>query len=299
MSLLRDKEIITALSAQPPYVEGIELPADPYSKDSPVQSSSIDLHVGNIYLPGEKETDPGGAQKPRQDYCLKTGETAVVTSLEKLHLPPDVAAFGFPPSRVSFKGLLMTNPGHVDPGYEGVMRFTVINMAKESYPLEKGGQIVTLLLFRMDGDAHRSWKQRNPGGPKLPGDSDISRLSRDFVNVDERAKKTAIEQGLKWSAAIAGLVSVIVAALQIFGSSILLSRADIEGLKRRQDIVEYDLKQRVDVDQKLQDFDNRLKDVERSAGSNSKRNAAAPAPRALKGIRDTNNIFNWSFALSF
>ena len=133
MSLLRDEEIIAALTAQPPavpYVEGVVLPVDPYSKDSPVQASSIDLRIGNIYLPGEKETDLGGAQNPKQDYSLKTGETAVITTLETLHLPGDIAAFGFPPSRVSFKGLLMTNPGHVDPGYEGVMRFTVINMPK-------------------------------------------------------------------------------------------------------------------------------------------------------------------------
>src|SRR5690348_3710155 len=124
MSLLRDDEIIAAINVQPPavpYIEGILLPADPYSKESPVQASSVDLHIGNIYLPGVRETEPGGAKNPKHDYCLKTGETAVVTTLETLHLPPNVAGFGFPPSRVSFKGLLMTNPGHVDPGYEGVM----------------------------------------------------------------------------------------------------------------------------------------------------------------------------------
>src|SRR5271163_1574285 len=128
MSLLRDEEIIAAVTSAAPYVTGVVLPADPYSKDSPVQASSIDLHIGNVYLPGEKETDLGGAKNPRQDYSLKTGETAVVTTAETLDLPSHIAGFGFPPSGVSFKGLLMTNPGHVDPGYKGVMRFTVINM---------------------------------------------------------------------------------------------------------------------------------------------------------------------------
>src|SRR5438876_8160439 len=166
MSLLRDEEIIAALTAQPPavpYVEGGVLPADPYSKDSPVQASSVDLRIGNIYLPGEKETDLGGAQNPKQEYCLKTGETAVVTTMEILHLPRNVAAFGYPPSKdVSFKGLLMTNPDHVDPGYDGAMRFTVINMAREPYPLQRGGKIVTLLLFTLDHDVSYNWRQRNP-----------------------------------------------------------------------------------------------------------------------------------------
>jgi len=285
MSLLRDEEIIAAITVPPPavpYVEGVVLPADPYSKDSPVQSSSIDLHIGSIYLPGEKETDPGGANNPRQDYCLKTGETAVVTTREVLHLPANVAAFGFPPSRVSFKGLLMTNPGHVDPGYQGVMRFTVINMARDSYPLESGGRIVRLLIFRMDHDAHRNWIQRNPAGAGLPGNADISRLSRDFVDVHERAKKIANEYGIKWSAAITAAVAVVSILLQLFGSGRLFSRADIDDLKKRQETVEYDLKNRVNVEQKLEDFNSRLKDLERGAAVVRKQNAASSASRPIK-----------------
>jgi dCTP deaminase len=278
MSLLRDDEIIASITVQAPavpYVEGVTLPADPYSKDSPVQASSIDLHIGNIYLPGEKESDPGGAQSPRRDYCLKTGETAVVTTLEVLHLPPDVAAFGFPPSSVSFKGLLMTNPGHVDPGYEGVMRFTVINMGKDSYPLERGGRIVTLLIFRMVGAVNRSWSQRNaplPETPQMPSHANISRLSRDFVNVDERAKDKANEYGVKWTLAITAIATLIVGLVPH-----VLSRSDIEELKRRQDIVEYDLKNRVDVEQKLKDFDHRLRDLEQTRTAQKPIRAASPS----------------------
>ena len=283
MSLLRDEEIIAALTAQPPavpYVEGVVLPVDPYSKDSPVQASSIDLRIGNIYLPGEKETDLGGAQNPKQDYSLKTGETAVITTLETLHLPGDIAAFGFPPSRVSFKGLLMTNPGHVDPGYEGVMRFTVINMAKDPYHLERGGQIVTLLIFKLNDAAHRNWRQRSTAVPRLPNRADISRLSRDFVDVDERARKVAKEYGIKWSAGITAAVALFGILLQLLGSGRLFSRADIDDLKKRQENVEYDLKNRVNVEQKLQDFDNRLKDIERiTAAQKPKQSALSSKPK--------------------
>src|SRR3989442_3559815 len=216
MSLLRDEEIIAALTAQPPavpYVEGVVLPVDPYSKDSPVQASSIDLRIGNIYLPGEKETDLGGAQNPKQDYSLKTGETAVITTLETLHLPGDIAAFGFPPSRVSFKGLLMTNPGHVDPGYEGVMRFTVINMAREAYSLRSGDRIVTLLLFELEKAVRSDWRKRNPGG-EAKGPSPISqatsnRLSKDFVDVERRAKKIAKAKGVQWTLIVTAVVTLL------------------------------------------------------------------------------------------
>jgi deoxycytidine triphosphate deaminase len=276
MSLLRDEEIIATVTGTTAYVDGVVLPADPYSKDSPVQASSIDLHIGKVYLPGEKDADLGGAQNPKQDYSLKTGETAVVTTIETLHLPSDVAGFGFPPSGVSFKGLLMTNPGHVDPGYEGVMRFTVINMGKDPYCLEHGGRIVTLLLFRLSQTVHSHWGQRNPKGSSLPDHAAISRLSRDFVDVDARAKKIANEYGLRWSAGLTVAATLVVAILGLLSSGRLFSRADVEDIKKRQDIVEYDVKNRINVDQKLQEFDNRLKELERSRAAEQKAVQSTP-----------------------
>jgi dCTP deaminase len=271
MSLLRDEDLITRITAVAPsipYVEGIELPKDPYSKDSSIQGASVDLHIGNIYLPGVKEEDTGGTKSPKSDHVLMTGETAVVTTKETLHLPDNVAGFGFPPSRVSFRGLLMTNPGHVDPGYEGVMRFTVINMAREAYSLRSGDRIATLLLFQLEKAAHSGWRKRNPGGdekgPSPISQVNINRLSKDFVDVDKRAKEIAKLYGIAWSVGITAAVGLIVAVLQLFSSGRLFSRQDIEDLKRRQESVEYDVKNRVNVEQKLQDFDNRLKDLERA-----------------------------------
>src|SRR5216683_926386 len=179
MSLIRDQDLIASVAT---FADEVELPVDPYSKDSPVQGCSLDLHIGDIYLPGKKEDEIGGTQNPKLDVELETGATAVVTTKERLHLPGDVAGFGFPPSRVSFRGLLMTNPGHVDPGYEGVMRFTVINMAKEAYHLKRGDRIVRLLLFRMDKAAHADWRQRNPEGSHPPAQTEINLLSEDFVD---------------------------------------------------------------------------------------------------------------------
>ena len=82
MKLLRDEDLVASIDVKPPlvpYVEGIVLPANVYSNDSPIQGSSIDLHIGNIYLPGTKDCDIGGAQTPKLDHVLQPGETVVVT----------------------------------------------------------------------------------------------------------------------------------------------------------------------------------------------------------------------------
>ena len=176
----------------------------------------------------------------------------------------------------------MTNPGHVDPGYEGVMRFTVINMGRDPYCLERGGRIVTLLLFRLSAAVHSNWQQRNPAGSSLPTHAAISRLSRDFVDVKNRAENIAEDiakkRGMQWSAGIA----LILGLLQLTSSGRLFSRADVEDMKKRQDIVEYDVKNRVDVDKKLQEFDNRLKELERSnksAAPSQKQAVVKPTPK--------------------
>src|ERR1700688_40938 len=101
MSLLRDQDLIANItgSRETRYVQGIELPTDPYSKDSAVQASSLDLHIGEIFLPDTKKDDEGGQQNPKSSHWLQTGETAVVTTKETLHFPGNIAGFGFPPSR--------------------------------------------------------------------------------------------------------------------------------------------------------------------------------------------------------
>src|SRR5258708_6578665 len=144
MRLLRDEDLIASITAAPPavpYADGVKLSNNRYSKESPVQAASLDLHIGDIYLPGKKETEIGGTKNSKFDVELETGATAVVTTREILHLPANIAGIGFPPSRVSFKGLLVTNPGHVDPGYEGVIRFTLFNMAKDPSHLSPRAQL--------------------------------------------------------------------------------------------------------------------------------------------------------------
>jgi len=151
--LLKDDELVGYVSGTKPLITGVPQPANWYGDDSPIQPSSIDLHIGDIFLPGVKKDDPGGVFRPKTEHILGPGRTAVVLTQEEFQLPGDIAGIGFPPSHVSFQGILMTNPGHVDPGYAGPMRFTVINMGSQDYILRRGDEIVTMLLIELSGSA--------------------------------------------------------------------------------------------------------------------------------------------------
>ena len=213
-----------------PLLTDYDEPKDWRSKDSLVQPCSIDLHIGEIYQPGVKSGKPGSAGHPKTELVLRTGQTAVVATRESIHLEANYAGFGFPPSHVSAKALLMTNPGHVDPGYNGRLRFTVINMGREDYVLRHKDVIVTMLIFKLDVGADASYSQRNPRSAAPAIDqADIDILSPDFVDVEKRASAIARRTLVSATAA-----ATVLAAIVGWGSNWMAQQSEgIDDLKTR------------------------------------------------------------------
>jgi dCTP deaminase len=215
--LLRDEEIYKLLQGNPPLVTNVTIDALDYTADSWVQSASLDLHVGNIYVP---ETDPetfGGTNNPKDNHVLEAGHTAVIVTNEILDLPNDIAAIGFPPSHISARGVLTTNPGHVDAGYNGPLSLTIINMGRTPFEIRRGDLMITLLFFRMSGPAHASYRVRVGHQQQRPAVSEdrMSRLSRDFLQVEARAERVARNEESKtrrWAVVVPALVAALALA---------------------------------------------------------------------------------------
>lgn len=191
-----------------PLLTGFDAPAQWKDKDSLVQPCSIDLHIGDIFQPGVKSGKRGSAGNPRSELVLRTGQTAIVTTKESIHLPSDYAGFGFPPSHMSSRALLMTNPGHIDPGYSGQLQFTVINMGREDYVLRSRDVIVSLLIFRLTTKVDADYGVRNPNLSTAISQSNIDRLAPDFVDVQRRATRIA-KKTLGYTAAGATVLAII------------------------------------------------------------------------------------------
>ncbi len=244
MTILSDVTLLRLAAVKTdPLVSGIES-TDHGTKTSRVQPSSIDLTIGVIYQPGS-ETFVAGQAKADDRYVvpayseliLEPGQTAVVETAQTLKLPPNIAAIGFPPSAVSSNALLMTNPGHIDPGYHGTMKFTVINFGKTPYTLKVNDPICTTLFLQLDTAAAQPYASlANPPGVQKPSNEPMDptvrllrRLSRDFVDIDTRINKGADESirraGLKLEASkifwptIAGIVTAGLSAAAILVSS--------------------------------------------------------------------------------
>jgi dCTP deaminase len=245
MKLLKDDQLKDLYGGEKPVITGINTPSNWTEAKSPVQPSSIDLHIGKVSIPAERTS-----QKPDDvisgRYHLQPGQTAVVTTREDLHMRPNLAAVGFPPSHVSVQGLLMTNPGHVDPGYVGKMHLTVINMSRDSIELRVDDPIVTVLFLELDGDVTADYRKRNP---EAAADPDVNRLSRDFLNFSNRAKGIAKGE-VKRATLVAGLLAAVVALGAQFVPYYL---GGIEEAKRNEAVLEERVKVLQDKVKALED----------------------------------------------
>lgn len=210
MAFLSDSELRDLIVQNELVVTG--WPDEPYQylhddarwadENSPIQPSSLDLHVGEIFVPDKKKGKLGSFNNGHLSYDLRAGESVVVKSAQRIKMPKDVGAIVLPPSRISSKGVLIANFGHIDPGYEGHLRFTLINMGSDIYSIRSGAMVMTMLLFR-NKSVHRSFSERytNRKEKEGPAEEEINALSGDFAQVEKRAEEIA-KKALKQEGAL-------------------------------------------------------------------------------------------------
>ncbi len=260
MSVLVDWQINQRLTAFPRVAS--DVPPDNYqAADAKVQAASLDLTIGEIYIPGTDNDKPGGAYMPLEEYSLNQGHTAVIKTTEVLNLGAALAGIGFPPASLSLKGLLMTNPGHIDPGYRGPLHLTVINMSRVPFPLRAGDRIMRVLLIALDEEPVASYSTRHPDPWRTPITPELlGKLSADFVDVEKRAQDiadTSVKKAQVRATLIATVIPVVVAIIALGGTmwaGNLSVKGDLQKLGERVTVVETKLSQ--------QAFDDRLRKLE-------------------------------------
>jgi deoxycytidine triphosphate deaminase len=201
---LTDKQIADALRSGDISVQILDERGDCFPISVPsnsdlhksnfIQASSIDLTIGSIYVPPENPRNAIDTAHVQFQSGLELGpgQTAVVETRELIRLGKGFGAFGFPPAGVSRNSILMTNPGHVDPGYSGHLSFTLINMGRKPFRLYRGERIASLLLFKLTEEVLFGYSERNsPTRPKWA--KLLDQLSPDFASFASRMRIAARE----------------------------------------------------------------------------------------------------------
>lgn len=226
-------------------------------KKNQIQPSSLDLRIGLIYRPPLTEDHPVYSET---GVSLKPGETVVVETLEKIKLSNAYGSFGFPPAGLSQNSILMTNPGHIDPGYEGHLQFTLINMGRKDYVLSHNAVIVSLLVFKVD-EAAVGYKQLNGELESGPRPGVMQRLAPDFADFNGNVRQIvdkAVDDKVRWQEVwvkfLAPILVGVIAALSAGVSTHYVGTYDLkERVSRLESLGRFD-----DLIAKVDDLEKRL-----------------------------------------
>ncbi len=126
-------------------VETGRIVIDPPVEEKNIQPASIDLKFGEQVFRASDKNILRLKKGKRVD--LRPGELAVVTTLETIKLPRNIAAKIGLRSEFTRRGLLLLSGPQVDPGYEGKLFLTLINLSSKPISVYVGQEFVTLEFF--------------------------------------------------------------------------------------------------------------------------------------------------------
>lgn len=112
-----------------------------------IQPSSYDLRVGTVFRGGQIINQ--NHQRASEQFVIQPGEIVSLLTMEEVRLPDNMIAIAFPMNKWSSEGLLVLNPGYVDPGFKGPLSVKIVNLRKTRISISRGQAIFTVSFFRI------------------------------------------------------------------------------------------------------------------------------------------------------
>ncbi|WOI23759.1 dCTP deaminase domain-containing protein [Nonlabens ulvanivorans] len=128
--------------------------------DENFEPASYDLRIGTIYKDGEIISSDH-PKSPHYFTKIKPSEIVTFHTLEKVKIPNDCCGTVFALNSYSSAGLLILNPGHIDPGFEGYISVCAINLSEQEFDVDLGNKIFTLILEKLDDDVPKKYRYKN------------------------------------------------------------------------------------------------------------------------------------------
>lgn len=133
-----------------PYQEILELCTSQNlvspTQDEAFQAASYDLTVGSMIKGGKTYRE---ADLSSNESLVQPGEVVTFLTAEEINLPSNLAAFVSAINSQSEEGILVLNPGHIDPGYKGTISVKAINLRKTAFRINPGMRIFTIVFHRL------------------------------------------------------------------------------------------------------------------------------------------------------
>jgi deoxycytidine triphosphate deaminase len=188
-----------------------------------VQASSYDMRIGTIFRDGRIIK---GTQGVGDQVLLDPGEIISIFTLEELDLPDYIAGTAFSINALSSEGLLVLNPGHIDPGFKGPLTVRAINLRATRKAIDLETPIFTVIFERLPKATTRPYSKyiaRHPRELKFnsndveqnPGSlGRLVMLGKDRPLVTpEEVNKLIIQHWMSWMMIAGTITAVVLAAI--------------------------------------------------------------------------------------
>lgn len=280
MEWITDSELRTLLASARPPIANVGPDRDLESITSQIQPCSVDLRIEEIFLPVAKDSAVDSVLRTFR-HDLKVGESVRVSTTESFELGDEFAGIVFAPVRLSRRGVVVPDIGHIDPGFRGELRMTLINMGRDTYELQKGQIVATVLLFRLNKRCAYGLGQRKGAQPYDAGLEDIRHLAPDFLNITKTARRLARGEAERllgasgWRYAFYSVfLPIIVGIVGGFATYYFQVQreldtfrigmeAKVDSLVKASDVEKQALQLKTDLAQSKADVDTRLADMQR------------------------------------
>jgi len=168
----------------------IELAKDPkfnllgndYKQEN-IKGCSYDLRVGTIFK--GKNIISVLKNKNTEIVELLPSEIITILTLEEVNLPLTICGTVFSMNSNSSSGLLILNPGHIDPGFKGPLSICAINLSNEIKRLNIGEDIITIYFHQLTNETvpyNNKFTDRNDYEIKMYKER-FSKLSPSFFDL--------------------------------------------------------------------------------------------------------------------
>lgn len=224
MSLLSNVELEREIF-QNNIIQGTGFPQHRTARVTNIEAASIRLTVGEIVIVKHTEKVDGRREIEIKEikqgsHILAPGDVCFVITQEYINFHDGIAGIMTPKSSgVAEKGILITNTGHVDPGFQGKLKYAVMNMGINEFPLTIGQSITKLMVFRLKERADPDWQRLHSRDGNDFNNSAVLHLGEEMLNIRIRTERIVrdlfLELALKYGllGAAATVLMTIVAGV--------------------------------------------------------------------------------------
>jgi deoxycytidine triphosphate deaminase len=152
MSILSDIEIKQLIEAE---LDDEKLLINPFEEDC-LTPMGYDLRVGGYYKTYKNETKPPQRINEGETITIKSGETALIDTIERVCMPRNCSIGALLVSRVSQvnRGLSHIST-KIDPNWDGTLKIAVSNFSKKNIELKYKEKICCIVFFSIKNPSRK------------------------------------------------------------------------------------------------------------------------------------------------